>query len=94
MKGHNGVVMTIRNNVVLSRWNKQKVNTRSSTEADLIAVDDTLSTVQWTKLFMKDQGYDLETIIKEENKSSILFMKNGRCHPVRGQSTLISDTFM
>jgi hypothetical protein len=78
MKGHNRVVMTIGNNVVLSRSNKQKVNTRSSTEAELIAVDDTLPNVQWTKLFMRDQGYDLETIIKEDNKSSILLMKNGR----------------
>ncbi len=30
------------------------------------------------KSFMKDQGYDLETIIKEDNKSTILLMKNGR----------------
>jgi hypothetical protein len=51
---------------------------RSSTEAELIAVDDTLPTVQWTRSFMKDQGYDLETVIKEDNKSSILLMKNGR----------------
>jgi hypothetical protein len=78
MKGHNGVVMTIGSNVVLSRSNKQKVNTRSSREAELIAVDDTLPTVQWTKLFMKDQRYDLEIIIKEDNKSSIFLMKNGR----------------
>jgi hypothetical protein len=77
-KGHNGAVMTIGNNVVLLRSNKQKVNTRSLTEAELIAVDDTLPTVQWTESFMKDQGYDLETIIKEDNKSSILLMKNGR----------------
>jgi len=39
--------MTIGDNVVLST-NKQKVNTRSSTEAELITVDDTLPTVQWT----------------------------------------------
>jgi len=78
MKGHNGVVMTIGSNVVLSRSNKQKVNTRSSREAELIAVDDTLPTVQWTKLFMKDQRYDLEINIKEDNKSSRLLMKNGQ----------------
>jgi hypothetical protein len=27
---------------------------------------------------MKDQGYDLNTVIKEDNKSSILLMRNGR----------------
>jgi hypothetical protein len=78
MKGLSGSVLMIGDNVVVSWSNKQKVNTRSSTEAQLIAVDDTLPMVQWTKLFMKDQGYDLETVVKEDNKSTILLMKNGR----------------
>jgi hypothetical protein len=77
MKGHSGSVLVIGDNMVLSRSNKQKINTRSSTEAELIAVDDTLPTVQWKKLFMKDQGYDLETVVKEDNKSTMLLMKNG-----------------
>jgi hypothetical protein len=77
MKGHTGAVLSIGGNVVLSRLNKQKVNAQSSTESELIAVDDTLPTVQWARLFMRDQGYNLETIIKEDNKSSMLLMKNG-----------------
>jgi hypothetical protein len=44
----------------------------------LIAVDDALLTVQWASLFMRDQRYDLETIIKEDNRSTMLLMKNGR----------------
>jgi len=27
---------------------------------------------------MKDQGYDLSTIVKEDNRSTTLLMKNGR----------------
>jgi hypothetical protein len=78
MKGQSGAVLMVGDNAVISRLNKQKVNTRSSTEAELIAVDDTLPTVQWAKSFMKDQGYDLDTTIKEDNRSTILLMKNGR----------------
>jgi hypothetical protein len=78
MKGQTGAILMIGNNSMLSRSNKQKVNTRNSTETELIAVDDTLPIVQWTKKFMQDQGYDLDTILKEDNKSSILLMKNGR----------------
>jgi hypothetical protein len=63
---------------VLFKSCKQKVNTRSSTEAELIAVDDILSTIQWTKMFLMEQGYDLKTEIKEDNKSTMLLMKNGR----------------
>ncbi len=78
MKGHSGAVLMIGDSAVLSHSNKQKVNTRSSTEAELIAVDDNLPTIQWAKSFMMDQGYDLTTVIKEDNKSTMLLMKNGR----------------
>jgi hypothetical protein len=78
MKGHTGAILSIGGNVVLSRSNKHKVNACSSTEAELIAVDDTLPTIQWAKLFMKDQGFEFKTIRKEDNKSSMLLMKNGR----------------
>jgi len=78
MKGHRGSVWMIGDNVVLSKSNKQKINTRSYTEAELIVVDDALPTVQWTRLFMKDQGYDLETVVKEDNKRTMLLVKNGR----------------
>jgi hypothetical protein len=78
MKGQSGAVLVTGGCVVLSRSNKQKLNTRSSTEAELIAIDDALPTVQWTKSFMAEQGYDLETLIKEDNRSTMLLMKNGR----------------
>jgi hypothetical protein len=55
MKGHSGALLMIGKNALLTRSNKQKANTRSSTEAELIAVDDALPTIQWTRLFMKDQ---------------------------------------
>lgn len=76
MKGQSGVIMMTDQCAILARSNKQKVNTRSFTEAELIAVDDTLPTVQWTKNFMKDQGYDFETVLQEDNQSTMLLMKN------------------
>ncbi len=47
MKGQSGAVLMIGDSAVLSRSSKQKINTRSSTEAELIVVDDTLPSVQW-----------------------------------------------
>ncbi len=64
MKGQSGVTLVTGGCVVLSRSNKQKLNTRSSTEAELIAVDDALPTGQWKKSVVSEQGYDLSTIIK------------------------------
>lgn len=58
--------------------NYDKVNTRSSMETELIAVNGALSNVQGTKSFMLEQGYDLSTEIKEDNRSTMLLMRNGR----------------
>ncbi len=78
MKGQSGAVLMTGGCVVLTKSNKQKLNTRSLTDSELIAVDDVLPTVQWTMKFMEEQGYPLKTLIKEDNHSTMLLMKNGR----------------
>ena len=59
---------------------KQKLNSRISTEAELIAVDDAITQVLWTRLFMAEQGqYPIkENIVYQSNESAILLEKNGR----------------
>jgi hypothetical protein len=78
MKGQSGAVLVTGNCAVLFKSSKQKVNTRSSTETELIAVDDVLPTIQWTRSFMREQGYELGMEIKEDNRSTMLLMKNGK----------------
>ena len=58
---------------------KQKLNSRSSTEAKIIGVDDAATQVLWTRLFMEAQGYPIDkNILYQDNKSSILLETNGR----------------
>ena len=58
---------------------KQKINSRSSTESELIAVDDCMDKVLWTKLFLKGQGIDISsTVVQQDNESAIRLEKNGR----------------
>ena len=58
---------------------KQKLNTRSSTEAELVAADDFLAKVLWVRLFMADQGINLtENMVGQDNKSAIILEENGR----------------
>ena len=67
------------NGAMLVKSSKQKLNSRSSTEAELIGVDDAITMILWTKLFMEKQGYEIdENIIYQDNKSAILLEKNGR----------------
>ena len=56
---------------------KQKFNTRCSTEAEIVGVDDMAAKMFWTKLFIKAQGYQIEkNILFQDNKSSILLEVN------------------
>lgn len=78
-KSHTGSVLTMGSGAMQSMTRKQKLNSRSSTEAELIGVDDAITQVLWTKLFMEAQGYPIEkNILYQDNKSSILLETNGR----------------
>lgn len=57
---------------------KQKLNTKSSTEAELVGVDDVLPQVIWTQNFLLNQGWSVEkNVIYQDNKSAILLEQNG-----------------
>ena len=58
---------------------KQKLNARSSTDAELIGADDVMSPLLWTKLFLEAQGIDIqENLLYQDNKSTIVLAENGR----------------
>ena len=78
-KSHTGAVMTMGKGAIQSLSRKQKLNMRSSTEAELVAADDTAGMVLWTKLFLEEQGYGIEkNMLYQDNKSAILLETNGR----------------
>jgi hypothetical protein len=58
---------------------KQKLNTQSSTETEIVGVDDCMPAVIWTRYFLDAQRYGvIENIIFQDNKSAILMEKNGK----------------
>ena len=78
-KSHTGMTMTMGEGAMQIMTRKQKLNSRSSTEAELIGVDDAITQVLWTKLFMEAQGYPInKNVIYQDNKSSILLETNGK----------------
>jgi len=78
-KSHTGACATMGTGSPMSMSRKQKLNTRSSTEAELVAVDDAMNMILWTKLFLEEQGYKIkENILHQDNKSAILLEKNGK----------------
>jgi hypothetical protein len=79
MKSHTGATLTLGTGVICSVSTKQKRNSRSSTEAEFIAVDDVVSKVLWTKLFLESQGHKVKSnIIFRDNTSSMKLEENGK----------------
>ena len=78
-KSHTGATMIYGRGAPITMSKKQKLNTRSSTEAELVGADDAINMVLWTKLFLEAQGYDVRAnIVYQDNKSAILLEKNGK----------------
>ena len=79
MKSHTGATTSFGRGVIGTKSSKQKLNTKSSTEAELVGASDYLPYCVWYLHFLKEQGYDLEeNIILQDNQSAILMEKNGR----------------
>jgi hypothetical protein len=55
MRSHAGGTMTLGKGWVCSSSARQKLNTKSSTEAELVGVDDMMPMVPWTRQFMELQ---------------------------------------
>jgi hypothetical protein len=79
MRGHSGVGLSLGRGFPIVSSTKQKLNTRSSTETEIVGADDFMPAICWTRYFMKGQGYGVkDNVLFQDNKSSILFEKNGK----------------
>jgi hypothetical protein len=58
-KSHTGVAMTAGKGAIINVSRKQNINTRSSTEAELVGGDDAMGPLIWTDNFLRCQGYDV-----------------------------------
>jgi hypothetical protein len=58
---------------------KQKLNTRSSTESELVGINDMMPIILWTRYCLLSQGYRVvKNLLLQDNRSSILLERNGR----------------
>jgi hypothetical protein len=79
MKSHTGGAISFGRGALLSKSTKQKLNTKSSTEAELVGASDYLPNTIWTKYFLEEQGYEIKNnIYNQDNQSAMRLEKNGK----------------
>ena len=74
IRGHTGGGLTMGAGFPLSNLTKQKLNTRSSIETEIVGVDGCMPGVLWTRLFLEAQDYGVkENIVFQDNETAVLF---------------------
>ena len=79
MKSHTGGAMSFGTGVINAKSRKQRLNVKSSTEAEVVGASDYLPWVIWVTKFMHYQGFDMDSnIFYQDNQSAMKLQKNGR----------------
>ena len=60
MRGQTGGSISMGRGTLMNKSMKQKLNTKSSTETEVIGVSDIVPYVLWLANFVKMQGYDIK----------------------------------
>jgi hypothetical protein len=77
MKSHTGWAMSLGRGAIYGTSTRQKINTKSSTEAEVVGVSNVLPQVLWTRYILEAQGYGVSnSIVYQDSQSSILLEKN------------------
>jgi len=78
-KSQSASFLTLGKGPILVSCKKQKILTKSSTEAEIVAASDGSPTVVGVRRFLKAQGYKLEpSVIYQDNMSTMSLIKKGR----------------
>ena len=86
-QSHTRAVLSIGCSAVYSMSSKQKLNTRSSTEAELIGINDSLVMILCVQHFLQAQGYDIQqNIIYQDNNESTMCLATND-HESSGKQT-------
>jgi hypothetical protein len=70
-KSHSGICVTLGRGAIYSRSTKQKIVTRSSTEAELVAANDSSTILFALKQFISQLGFQSSLVICQDNRSTI-----------------------
>jgi hypothetical protein len=79
MRSHTGGAISFGTGGLVCKSAKQKLNTKSSTESEVVGASDYLPNSIWVKFFMEAQGHRiLESWFEQDNQSAMKLEMNGK----------------
>jgi hypothetical protein len=79
MKSTSGMCVTLGVGFFISSSKVQKLNSKSSTEAEIIAVSDGMNIPLWLADFLQHQGYGRQAVrLEQDNQSCMTLLTKGR----------------
>jgi hypothetical protein len=89
MRSHTGAVLSLGQGALMLMLIKQKINTKSSTKAELAGVDNAMNFVEWIQLFVAQQIKSInddsvlkkigsDVVIQQDNTSTMQLENNGQ----------------
>ena len=72
-------IMSLGYGVIHNKFSKQKLNTKSSTETEVVGASDYVGYTLYIKWFLKEQGYNLKhNVLYQDNMSAMKMEMNDR----------------
>ena len=95
MKSHTGAMITLGRGPYFTKSSVQKINTLSSSEAELVGLSEGMGQVLWTRNFLEAQGYKMGPAkVFEDNQSTIKLAENGESRSARTRHIAIRYFFI
>ena len=96
--GHTGAMMTLGIGAAISHSGKHKLNTKSSTDSELVGADDMLVKVLWSLYFIQAKGYTVDqNIMYQDNMATmrleinVTLSRSKRTKQIKARYSFIKD---
>lgn len=95
-RSHTGMVVSLNGSTVSAKSTKQKMNVRSSTEAELVGIHDCLPNILFIRNLLNGQGYNVGKTLTlyQDNESTIRLSRAGQSLSSRTRHLLIRYFFV
>ena len=78
-KSHTGAMVTLGAGPIVAESSRQKLNTKSTMESEVVGATDASNNVFYLRNFLIEQGYKLEPAkIFQDNQSTLAILKTGQ----------------